>query len=53
LDRDRLVPDSLTIREPTLDDVFLQLTGHRAEMTTPVEESDSGPFGHGRKEGAA
>jgi len=30
LDADAIVPDSLAIREPTLDDVFLQLTGHRA-----------------------
>ena len=31
LDEDSIVPLSLAIREPTLDDVFLQLTGHRAE----------------------
>jgi ABC-2 type transport system ATP-binding protein len=31
LDADAIVPDSLAIREPTLDDVFLQLTGHRAD----------------------
>jgi ABC-2 type transport system ATP-binding protein len=30
LDADAVVPESLAIREPTLDDVFLQLTGHRA-----------------------
>jgi len=30
LDADDIVPESLAIREPTLDDVFLQLTGHRA-----------------------
>jgi ABC-2 type transport system ATP-binding protein len=30
LDADAIVPDSLAIREPTLDDVFLQLTGHQA-----------------------
>jgi ABC-2 type transport system ATP-binding protein len=30
LDADAIVPESLAIREPTLDDVFLQLTGHRA-----------------------
>ena len=29
LDADAIVPVSLAIREPTLDDVFLQLTGHR------------------------
>jgi ABC-2 type transport system ATP-binding protein len=36
LDADGIVPESLAIREPTLDDVFLQLTGHRAS-TTPDE----------------
>jgi len=30
LDADAIVPESLSIREPTLDDVFLQLTGHRS-----------------------
>jgi ABC-2 type transport system ATP-binding protein len=30
LDGDAIVAESLAIREPTLDDVFLQLTGHRA-----------------------
>jgi ABC-2 type transport system ATP-binding protein len=31
LDREGLEPVALDIREPTLDDVFLSLTGHRAE----------------------
>jgi ABC-2 type transport system ATP-binding protein len=31
LDAAQLEPESLMIREPTLDDVFLTLTGHRAE----------------------
>jgi ABC-2 type transport system ATP-binding protein len=30
LDADAITCESLAIREPTLDDVFLQLTGHRA-----------------------
>jgi ABC-2 type transport system ATP-binding protein len=30
LDAGAIVPESLAIRAPTLDDVFLQLTGHRA-----------------------
>jgi len=30
LDADAIVTESLAIREPTLDDVFLELTGHRA-----------------------
>jgi ABC-type multidrug transport system ATPase subunit len=28
LDRDDLEPDTLTVREPSIDDVFLALTGH-------------------------
>jgi daunorubicin resistance ABC transporter ATP-binding subunit len=34
LDADGLEPDSLTVREPSLDDVFLKLTGHHAEAST-------------------
>ena len=30
LGAEAITPRSLAIREPTLDDVFLQLTGHRA-----------------------
>ncbi len=26
-----MAPDALTVREPSLDDVFLALTGHHAE----------------------
>jgi ABC-2 type transport system ATP-binding protein len=37
LDREGLEPVSLTLREPTLDDVFLTLTGHAAEES-PAEE---------------
>ena len=31
LDREGISPDTLLVREPTLDDVFLSLTGHKAE----------------------
>jgi ABC-2 type transport system ATP-binding protein len=37
LDREQLVPERLVVREPSLDDVFLSLTGHRAE---PGEDHD-------------
>jgi ABC-2 type transport system ATP-binding protein len=37
LDRRKLVPVHLALREPSLDDVFLALTGHRAEEE-PTEE---------------
>jgi hypothetical protein len=31
LDGEAIVPVTLTVREPSLDDVFLALTGHHAE----------------------
>jgi hypothetical protein len=31
LDDANISPESLTVREPTLDDVFLELTGHTTE----------------------
>jgi len=42
LETSSLVPESFTVREPTLDDVFLQLTGHRTDdlpdgQATPLE----------------
>jgi ABC-2 type transport system ATP-binding protein len=36
LDGTGLEPVTLTVREPSLDDVFLTLTGHRAEGNEPV-----------------
>jgi len=41
LDRERLTPASLEVREPSLDDVFLQLTGRHAEHD-PAATSDRG-----------
>jgi ABC-2 type transport system ATP-binding protein len=38
LDGASLNPVSLVLREPTLDDVFLELTGHVAELTEPDDE---------------
>jgi ABC-2 type transport system ATP-binding protein len=35
LDANGFTPTSLTIREPSLDDVFLNLTGHKAEEDGP------------------
>jgi daunorubicin resistance ABC transporter ATP-binding subunit len=39
LDRESLIPERLTVREPSLDDVFLSLTGHRAEES-PADERE-------------
>jgi ABC-2 type transport system ATP-binding protein len=41
LDREGLEPDQLVVREPTLDDVFLSLTGHRAD--DPIETGEDEP----------
>jgi len=40
LDREHLEPASLALREPTLDDVFLSLTGHAAEDVVTDGESE-------------
>jgi daunorubicin resistance ABC transporter ATP-binding subunit len=51
LDDHELAPATLAVREPSMDDVFLALTGHRAE-----EDADaaSGPAGRlARRRGAA
>ncbi len=40
LDSADLVPDTLIVREPTLDDVFLSLTGHGAEDAPKAETPD-------------
>ena len=61
LDTAALTPEWLTIRAPSLDDVFLQLTGHKAE-TGPDEMGPAeagagagggGRAGRGRRRGAA
>jgi ABC-2 type transport system ATP-binding protein len=40
LDGEGLSPDTLNVREPSMDDVFLALTGHKAETAT---EEDAAP----------
>jgi daunorubicin resistance ABC transporter ATP-binding subunit len=42
LDAAHLPPNNLTLREPSLDDVFLSLTGHRAEADTDQPEPVGG-----------
>ncbi len=39
LDQDGIEPQSLVVREPTLDDVFLNLTGHNAAAST-IDQPD-------------
>jgi daunorubicin resistance ABC transporter ATP-binding subunit len=52
LDANQLTPEWLTVREPSLDDVFLQLTGHKAEEATAPDAAGA-RGGRGRKRGAA
>jgi daunorubicin resistance ABC transporter ATP-binding subunit len=42
LDAEDLAPAKLAVREPSLDDVFLSLTGHRAETETATVEPLNG-----------
>ena len=46
IDGDGLEPGALTVREPSLDDVFLALTGHKAEQAS--EDGDGEPQDGGR-----
>ena len=48
LDSDNLQPVTMALREPTLDDVFLSLTGHAAEEPTDGEEATPTPRRRGR-----
>jgi ABC-2 type transport system ATP-binding protein len=52
LDADTIVPESLAIREPTLNDVFLQLTGHRAD-TGPDEPAPQAAESGAANQGSA
>ena len=47
LDGEHLEPVRLVVREPTLDDVFLSLTGHRAEEVPGGADGDGGVGGAG------
>ena len=40
LDTEHLTPATLAVREPSLDDVFLALTGHRAATDVGAEGGD-------------
>jgi ABC-2 type transport system ATP-binding protein len=56
LDVEKIVPTLFTLREPSLDDVFLALTGRRAEDENEDEDdtADVGPTGRrGKRRGRA
>jgi ABC-2 type transport system ATP-binding protein len=55
LDEAQVTLGGLALREPSLDDVFLSLTGHKAETETETDEPDgaAGRRGRGRRRGAA
>jgi hypothetical protein len=42
LDAEGLPPSTLVVREPSLDDVFLSLTGRRAEPGESAENATRG-----------
>jgi ABC-2 type transport system ATP-binding protein len=50
LDGDGLSPSGLALREPSLDDVFLALTGHKAEEAPdPTDDKAPAATGRGRR----
>ena len=51
LNRRRLAPSGMALREPSLDDVFLSLTGHRAEHEGAESDGD-GASTNGSRGGA-
>jgi hypothetical protein len=52
LDDQDLAPTTLAVRDPSMDDVFLALTGHRAEAETAANGARPGRRG-ARARGAA
>ncbi len=49
LDNEQLSPVSVALREPSLDDVFLSLTGHHAEAAGGADGNDASPDGQGER----
>jgi ABC-2 type transport system ATP-binding protein len=50
LDAEGIAPQSFNLREPSLDDVFLSLTGHRTEAEATAEDADLSPRRKRKKE---
>jgi ABC-2 type transport system ATP-binding protein len=53
LDAEGITPQTFNLREPSLDDVFLSLTGHRTEDGPPDPDDDLSPRQKRRKRRAA
>jgi ABC-type multidrug transport system ATPase subunit len=53
LDTNGIEPETLAVREPSLDDVFLALTGHKAEDDQTPEAAAPAGGRRGRRGGAA
>ncbi|MDQ4108978.1 MAG: daunorubicin/doxorubicin resistance ABC transporter ATP-binding protein DrrA, partial [Actinomycetota bacterium] len=53
LDGAGLAPSALAVHEPSLDDVFLTLTGRHAEIAEPGEEPVEAQGGRRGRRGAA
>src|SRR6185295_13949530 len=51
LDDEGVQPTAVALREPSLDDVFLALTGHAAEEETSQGNGQAAGQGNGRKKG--
>ena len=49
LDGEGLTPTTLNVREPSMDDVFLSLTGHRAEAEPVTEDAEQDGQQGGRR----
>jgi len=49
LDGEGITPQTFNLREPSLDDVFLSLTGHRTEVEEPDEDAGLTPRQRRRK----